>query len=159
MWLTPWRSSTSRVRSASAWLAWASAAPPKSVTVLWCPVRPNARRSIMWARLRRALYLAGRAAALVASASRGSDLSEGHGDGHRLAPPIIGALGGRRQQHDGHPRSEGAPLEAPRAQDVHRARPGRRGEGDQVGAERLDLGGDLREEPAEAHHALDGDVG
>jgi hypothetical protein len=26
---------TSRVRSASAWLAWASAAAPKSVTVLW----------------------------------------------------------------------------------------------------------------------------
>src|SRR5215472_12736984 len=47
MWFTPWRSSTSSVRSASAWLAWASAAPPNRVTVLWCPVRPNARRSIM----------------------------------------------------------------------------------------------------------------
>src|SRR6478736_6118714 len=47
MWLTPWRSNTSSARSASSWLARASAAAPKRVTVDWCPVRPNGRRSIM----------------------------------------------------------------------------------------------------------------
>src|SRR2546422_2920753 len=47
MWLTPYRSSNSRVRSASVWLARARAAPPNSVTVLRWPVRPNGRRSII----------------------------------------------------------------------------------------------------------------
>src|SRR5262245_66671951 len=47
MWLTPWRSRVSRARSASAWLGRASAAAPKRVTLLRCPVRPNGRRSIM----------------------------------------------------------------------------------------------------------------
>ena len=35
------------MRSASAWLARASAAAPNSVTVLWWPVLPNGRRSII----------------------------------------------------------------------------------------------------------------
>src|SRR5262249_36320010 len=47
MWLTPWRKSTSRARSASAWLARASAAAPNSVTLLRWPVRPKGRRSII----------------------------------------------------------------------------------------------------------------
>src|SRR5215831_5949981 len=37
----------SSTRSASAWVARLSAAAPKSVTVLICPVRPNGRFSIM----------------------------------------------------------------------------------------------------------------
>src|SRR5712692_10439569 len=47
MWLTPYRSSTSSARSASSWLARASAAAPNRVAELWWPVRPNGRRSIM----------------------------------------------------------------------------------------------------------------
>src|SRR2546426_4253580 len=47
MWLTPWRSSRSSARSASAWVARARAAPPKSVTLLRWPVFPNGRRSII----------------------------------------------------------------------------------------------------------------
>src|SRR2546427_4925 len=47
IWLTPYRSSTSSARSASAWLARARAAPPKSVTLLRWPVLPNGRRSII----------------------------------------------------------------------------------------------------------------
>src|SRR5713101_1074542 len=47
IWLTPYRCSTSSARSASAWLARARAAPPKSVTLLRWPVLPNGRRSII----------------------------------------------------------------------------------------------------------------
>src|SRR2546427_5437528 len=47
MWFTPKRSSTSSARSASAWLARASAAAPNRVTVLSWPVRPNGRRAII----------------------------------------------------------------------------------------------------------------
>src|ERR671922_1901756 len=47
MWFTPYRSSNSSARSASAWLTRARAAAPKRVTLLRCPVRPNGRRSIM----------------------------------------------------------------------------------------------------------------
>src|SRR5262245_28028244 len=47
MWFTPWRSRTSRARSASSWLARASAAAPNRVTVLEWPVRPKGRCSIM----------------------------------------------------------------------------------------------------------------
>src|SRR5574342_551155 len=46
MWLIPYRSSSSSARSASAWLARASAAAPKTVTVLRWPLRPKGRRSI-----------------------------------------------------------------------------------------------------------------
>src|SRR5579884_952605 len=41
MWLTPYLSSTSRVRSASACDTEPSAAAPNSVRVLTCPVRPK----------------------------------------------------------------------------------------------------------------------
>src|SRR2546427_2070083 len=47
MWFTPKRSSTSSARSASAWLARASAAAPNRVTELSWPVRPNGRRAII----------------------------------------------------------------------------------------------------------------
>src|SRR5918995_1071668 len=41
MWLTPKRSSSSIVRSASACVTALSAAAPKMARVLWCPVRPK----------------------------------------------------------------------------------------------------------------------
>src|ERR671930_1912733 len=41
MWLTPYWSSTSRVRSATPWSTRASAAAPNRVRVLSCPVLPN----------------------------------------------------------------------------------------------------------------------
>src|SRR2546428_13704949 len=47
IWLTPYRSSTSSARSASAWLARARAAAPKSVTLLTWPGLSNGRRSII----------------------------------------------------------------------------------------------------------------
>src|SRR2546421_468221 len=47
MWLTPCSSSSSSVRSASSWVTRLSAAAPKSVRVLSCPVRPNGCFSII----------------------------------------------------------------------------------------------------------------
>src|SRR5579883_1703038 len=41
MWLTPCSITSSRVRSATSWVTRASAAAPKIVFVLLCPVRPN----------------------------------------------------------------------------------------------------------------------
>src|ERR1700756_5383010 len=43
----PYARRMSSTRSASAWVARLSAAAPKSVTVLMCPVRPNGRFSII----------------------------------------------------------------------------------------------------------------
>src|SRR5215471_19289210 len=47
MWLTPCSSSTSSARSATSWVTRASAAPPKIMRVLRCPVRPNGRLAIV----------------------------------------------------------------------------------------------------------------
>src|SRR5437764_7001896 len=41
MWLTPYRSSTSSDRSATSCVTRPSAAPPKMIRVLSCPVRPK----------------------------------------------------------------------------------------------------------------------
>src|ERR1041384_2246659 len=58
MCFTPYRSSTSSARSASSWLARASAAAPNNATELWSPVRPKGRCWIIAALLLRRRVLA-----------------------------------------------------------------------------------------------------
>src|SRR5450759_2285120 len=55
MWLTPWRSSTSRVRSATSWVTRDRDAAPKTVRVLLCPVRP---KSATWIATHISVFLA-----------------------------------------------------------------------------------------------------
>src|SRR5450759_5437538 len=94
MWLTPWRSSTSSVRSATSWLARPRAAAPKRVRLLVCPVRPKASTGIATS-ARVSPFLAAVSIWLTPWRSSASSAEPAGGSGHRAARAEPAHRGGR----------------------------------------------------------------